>query len=227
MNNFSAEVIAAINQHYDFLEEESLKPANFSGIDLRGFDFTNVNFNKANLAGADFSNSKLAYARFSHANCSGANFSGANCKGITASHANFSGANFSGANLNQADLPNSDFSGADFSDADLYETHFSGAKLEDAKFSPDLANLHKPELILEIRDMVIADDNTLDMRAWHTCDSTHCIAGWAAFLHPKGREMERLTSTYLTALLILGSDAASHFYQNKADATYWLSTLGK
>jgi len=45
--------------------------------------------------------------------------------------------------------------------------------------------------------------NALNMGSWHTCDTTHCRAGWAVFLAgPAGKELERKTSTLFAALQI-------------------------
>lgn len=37
----------------------------------------------------------------------------------------------------------------------------------------------------------IGDGGSLDMSAWHTCETTHCRAGWAIHIAgPEGRELE-------------------------------------
>ena len=41
------------------------------------------------------------------------------------------------------------------------------------------------------------------MDDWHTCDTTHCRAGWVVFLAGKeGSELERQTSTLFAAMQI-------------------------
>jgi hypothetical protein len=41
------------------------------------------------------------------------------------------------------------------------------------------------------------------MDAWHTCDTTHCRAGWAVHLAgPEGKEFEDKTSTLFAAMQI-------------------------
>ena len=41
------------------------------------------------------------------------------------------------------------------------------------------------------------------MRDWHTCESTHCRAGWVTTLAGKeGKELERFHGTLLAAMLI-------------------------
>jgi len=41
------------------------------------------------------------------------------------------------------------------------------------------------------------------MATWHTCETTHCRAGWVVFLAGKqGEELERQTSTLFAAMQI-------------------------
>jgi hypothetical protein len=41
------------------------------------------------------------------------------------------------------------------------------------------------------------------MDAWHTCDTTHCRAGWVVFLAgEEGRKLETNTSTQFAAMQI-------------------------
>jgi hypothetical protein len=43
----------------------------------------------------------------------------------------------------------------------------------------------------------------LDMTDWHTCDTTHCRAGWVVFLAGEaGKKLEAHTSTLFAALQI-------------------------
>jgi len=44
---------------------------------------------------------------------------------------------------------------------------------------------------------------TLDMSEWHTCETTHCRAGWAVHLAgEKGKALEKKTSTCFAAMQI-------------------------
>ena len=44
----------------------------------------------------------------------------------------------------------------------------------------------------------------LDMGHWHTCNTTHCRAGWVVFLAgPEGKKLEEKTSTLFAAMQIL------------------------
>jgi len=41
------------------------------------------------------------------------------------------------------------------------------------------------------------------MGAWHTCDTTHCRAGWVTMIAGKeGKELEEKTSTQFAAMQI-------------------------
>jgi hypothetical protein len=61
------------------------------------------------------------------------------------------------------------------------------------------------------------------MGAWHTCDTTHCIAGWAVHLAgDEGKALEAKHGTHLAGLSLLGPEAAEHFYEDNEAATAWL-----
>lgn len=45
--------------------------------------------------------------------------------------------------------------------------------------------------------------NGLNMTSWHTCDTTHCKAGWAVHLAGEaGKRLEQHTSTLFAAMMI-------------------------
>jgi hypothetical protein len=46
-------------------------------------------------------------------------------------------------------------------------------------------------------------DSALDMSTWHTCDTTHCRAGWVVILAGEaGKQLEELTDTCFAAIQI-------------------------
>lgn len=46
----------------------------------------------------------------------------------------------------------------------------------------------------------VSQPNALDMAAWHTCETTHCRAGWVVHLAGEpGYELERKTSAAFAA----------------------------
>ena len=90
--------------------------------------------------------------------------------------------------------------GADLSDADLSGAYLSGANLSGANLSgADLSGAYLPEVspIASIDRQIltaIESGGALDMAAWHTCETTHCRAGWA--IQMAGGEGRLLESIY-------------------------------
>ena len=150
------------------LECESLRDAVLKAL------ATGANLRSANLSGAYLSGADL-----SGANLSGANLRSANLRSADLSGANLSGAYLSGANLSGANLSGADLSGADLRLANLRSADLSGAKI------PVIANIDAK--ILE----AITAGGALQMDQWHTCETTHCRAGWAIHLAGEpGRALE-------------------------------------
>jgi hypothetical protein len=64
----------------------------------------------------------------------------------------------------------------------------------------------------------------LDMCNWHTCETTHCRAGWVvALAGPEGYALERFHTTELAAMLIYEASCGykinpSRFYDSGEDA---------
>ena len=62
---------------------------------------------------------------------------------------------------------------------------------------------------------------SLDMGAWHTCQTTHCRAGWAIVLAgEKGKELEKKVGPHRAGMLIYGCSTGNvpYFYANNEDA---------
>jgi Pentapeptide repeats (8 copies) len=116
------------------------------------------------------------------ANLSDADLWDANLSGANLSGADLSGADLSGADLSRANLSGADLSRADLSRADLWGAYLSGANLSGANLSRALEKLLTvPDLDRKILD-ALAAGGTLNMSDWHTCETTHCRAGWAVTL---------------------------------------------
>ena len=92
----------------------SFAEANFTGVDLAGFDFrdyfreevkfldfTGAIFAEANLQQADFRGLDLESVSFRSANLTGANLSSCNLKNADFAYANLKGANLEGVDLDQ------------------------------------------------------------------------------------------------------------------------------
>lgn len=66
-------------------------------------------------------------------------------------------------------------------------------------------------------------ESALDMGMWHTCETTHCRAGWVVHLAgPEGKALESRFNTELAAMLIYRESGSpinpSRFYDNGPDA---------
>ena len=67
----------------------------------------------------------------------------------------------------------------------------------------ELAKIPKIENIHQTVYQAASSENALDMGDWHTCETTHCRAGWVVFLAgEKGKELEEAIGTPLAANLI-------------------------
>lgn len=79
----------------------------------------------------------------------------------------------------------------------------SAEKLPDTK--GDYPGLQVPvvnDIHSKIMDAV-SNPGSLKMNDWHTCDTTHCRAGWAVHLAgPEGYALEKKTSTQFAAMMI-------------------------
>jgi len=130
------------------------------------------------------------------------NLSGADLSGADLSNANLSGANLSGADLRYADLSDANLRYADLRYADLSDANLRYADLSDANLRyADLSNANlryaKSITAPAIEDLdgrilkAIEAGGKLEMGQWHTCETTHCRAGWAIhFAGDFGKSLE-------------------------------------
>ena len=129
--------------------------ADLTGADLTGADLTGADLTGAGLTGADLTGADLT----------GADLRGADLRGAGLRGAGLRGAGLTGADLTGADLRSADLTGADLTGADL-----RGAEI------PIIPNIDSAVLA------AIEAGGTLRMDTWHTCNTTHCRAGWAIVL---------------------------------------------
>lgn len=127
-------------------------------------------------------------------------------------------ADLSGANLRGADLR-----GADLSEADLRWADLSGANLLKA-IVPIVAPM--PTIKQDILSRIKQDGCKLDMSQWHTCETTHCMAGWATTIHPQGKLLESMIGPNAAGALIFNASVGEvpNFYATNEKAMAWLST---
>jgi Pentapeptide repeats (8 copies) len=122
------------------------------------------------------------------------------------------------ANLSDANLMGADLKGANLKGANLTDANLTGAKLPASlNFTPDA------DLIKKVANAALASDESLKMDTWHTCETTHCIAGWAIHLHPEGKRLVENSNECLAGRLLLGNEAAEHFFDSDDDARKYLS----
>jgi hypothetical protein len=82
---------------------------------------------------------------------------------------------------------------------------------------PKIENIHQRVYA------AVSTPNALNMAAWHTCDTTHCRAGWVVHLAGEaGYALERFHNTPLAAQLIYEASGykinPGRFYDSDADA---------
>ena len=130
-------------------------------------------------------------------------------------------ANLRGANLSRADLSDVSLIGANLSFANLSGANLRGANL------PTVTPC--PNLVAKIAEQIDAHGGSLDMRKWHTCDTTHCLAGWAVTLHPEGKKLESEIGTSAAAALIFNAACGEvpDFHSSDSDAMEWLKSKAK
>lgn len=177
-------------------------------------------FSGINLEGADLAEADLRYVDLSGANLRGSDLRGVILQGASLSRADLTGVHLGGANLSDADL-----GGAILQGANLRGSGFEGAILQGANFEGAKLDYQIQEgLLAQIAKKVLADPSSLNMNDWHSCKTVHCIAGWACYLNPVARELEKTHGTAVAALLVLGPEAQSHFWDLKEEALVWLKT---
>jgi hypothetical protein len=159
-------------------------------------------------------------AYLSGAYLSGADLSGADLSGAYLSDAYLSGANLSGADLSGANLSGAYLSVAYLSGADLSGAYLSGADLSGAKNTPEIPVIEKIDAKILA---AIEAGGTLDMGSWHTCETTHCRAGWAITLAGEaGTKLEAAVGSAAAGSLIYAKSRPGkpvpNFYASDDDA---------
>ena len=149
---------------------------------------------RADLTGANLTNANLR-----HAILTGAILTGADLWNAILTDAILTEATLRGANLEDADLTGANLEDADLEDANLTRAILTGAILTDAALPPAPIVVDLDRIVL---DMVDTDVSMLDMGTWHTCQTTHCLAGWATTLAEGGKALEEELSPAVAGALI-------------------------
>ncbi len=191
-----------------YLARADLADAYLAGADLARADLAGANLADAYLAGANLARADLADAYLAGADLARADLAGADLAGANLAGANLARADLAGANLARADLADADLAGANLADA-----YLAGAKnlptgitatspaepyVRDtrprAERQAERAARYRERnpsvpvveaLDAQILAAVEAGTGTLRMSTWHTCETTHCRAGWAVHLAGK------------------------------------------
>ena len=84
-------------------------------------------------------------------------------------------------------------------------THFCGHKLPDEKTIKDR--------LTEVAVNALASERALEMSTWHTCETTHCLAGWAiALAGDEGKKLESKYGSAAAGTILLGVEVSNWFY---------------
>jgi hypothetical protein len=180
---------------------------------------------RANLAGANLAGANLARANLAGANLAGANLARANHAGANLADADLARANLAGAYLAGADL-----AGADLADARNVPTVTASTepaaprepyrRLTAPKEIAERYRARHPDVpVIERLDAKILErieqGGALDMGHWHSCETTHCRAGWAIHLAGEaGAELERKHGPFHAGAMIYRASLgrAPHFF---------------
>ena len=198
--------------------------ANLDGADLSRADLRGANLSQAKLLAADLPRANLFRADLTGANLFRADLTGADLTGADLTGAYLSGAKLSGAKLSGADLRGADLSGAELVQAELFRVHLNGANLTSTTGLP--ISDDAPDRLLAVAKAALASPDALEMSEWHTCETTHCICGWAEHLGgPLAKLVIEVNGNDMGGLMLLGVEAHSHFRSSNGKARAFLQSV--
>jgi len=218
---------------YEVLERMStymaLVGANLTGVNLSGVILNGADLSGADLRGADLSRASLQMVILRDANLCGANLSHANMREADLRNANLSKTQLIGTRLSCSSLVRTNLRDAvmsrttDLFGATLSETNLRGVNLE-VFFRgalPVIPNIDRA-ILGAIKASQAAQEEGLNMRNWHTCDTTHCRGGWAIKLAGRaGTLLEKRFDSPVAAGIIYalsGSHPVPDWYTNDESA---------
>ncbi|QEE24493.1 pentapeptide repeat-containing protein [Rhodanobacter glycinis] len=168
----------------------AVKKALADGSDLSGSDLSGSNLRGSNLRGSNLRGSDLSGSDLSGSDLSGSDLSGSDLRGSDLSGSDLSGSNLRGSNLRGSNLRGSDLSGSDLSGSDLRGSNLSKCPVK-------IDNIHSAVYA------AASAPKALNMSQWHTCETTHCRAGWVIALAGEGgRALEFACGTPTAAAMI-------------------------
>jgi hypothetical protein len=192
-----------------YLAGAYLAGANLADANLAGANLAGANLAGANLAGANLADAYLADANLARANLADAYLADAYLADAYLADANLAGANLADAYLADADLADADLAGArnvpqlpastDGAPREPYKRattseEVKARRVERAKQYreryPEVPYVEN--LDARILDAITTGGGQLNMGEWHSCETTHCRAGWAVNLSgPAGYALEK------------------------------------
>ena len=203
------------------LRGTDLRGAKLSGPDLRGLS-SSADLRNADLRETDLRETDLRNAYLRNADLRSAAMNMADLRGTDLRGAKLSGTDLSGADLRETDLRETDLRNADLSNAilrsaamfmaDLRNAYLSGADLRGATDLPAAPVI--PNIDAAILAEIVAG-GVIDMDNWHTCETTHCRAGWAIHLADEaGAALEREYGANVAGALIYAASRPNNRVPN-------------
>ncbi len=168
---------------------------------------------QAREAGADLAFADLRNAQLVERRSRGHRSSPRRPAPLTLAGADLSRTRLSFADLRGADLRNANLQGTIFEEPDFRHARVEGAR--DFPPVPTVADLDAKIL------SCIENGGGLEMDRWHTCDTTHCRAGWAVVLAGyAGRILEERVGSYAAGALIYEASTGNvpDFFAENEDA---------
>ncbi len=118
--------------------------------------------------------------------------------------ANLTGANLTGANLTRANLTRANLTGANLTRANLTGANLTRANLTGANLPEHIPVVKN--FFTRLMEIIEQDSEALNMCDWHTCETTHCMAGWAIQLAGEaGLVAESFAGTQYAGALIINA----------------------
>jgi hypothetical protein len=224
----SAMNLSGANLRYADLRDADLMGADLRNADLKGAVLSRADLRNADLSGAYLGDADMRSADMRSADMRSADLSGADLKGAYLGDANLTDANLRDADLSRANLRDANLTDADLNNADLKNAYLNRADLRgvDLRQIKDFPKEFEPcpDLLKKVAKKAL-EPNALDMSKWHTCKTTHCIEGWAEVLHPQGKLLADLFPSHLVGVILLGHEAAKHFYDTTEAAKEYLRSV--
>jgi uncharacterized protein YjbI with pentapeptide repeats len=231
-----------------YLADAYLARADLARADLAGAYLARAYLADAYLADANLADAYLAGANLADAYLADADLADAYLAGANLADADLADAYLAGAYLADAYLADANLADAYLAGANLADAYLAGAKnvpetngsesvqtrepeptdrlerqrLRAERFrarNPDVPVI--PDLDARILGILESGKGQLRMSAWHTCETTHCRAGWAITLAGKaGKKLEEKYDSHRAGRMIYQASTGRvpHFFASDSRA---------